>query len=518
MRAILGAGLGMLVVAACSGDRTFDPEAGAALRGGAAADEPRAVLIAEAILARGGSAADAATALYFALTVTYPVAAGLAGGGACTVYDAPSRTSESLSFLPGRAAAGGSVAIPGALRGFALLHARFGRLRWSEVVLPAEELARFGHPVSRALVRRIEDTGIAGRADAALGRLVAPLGAPMAEGTEVEQSALAVTLGRIRTRGGGGLYFGDLANDFLRGVAAAGGRVTQDDLRDFRPAWQSSAEVRVDDEIAAYVVPGAPSGGRLGATIWAALAEQSRYEDAGTAERPHLLAETSSRALASFARGEPLSPDVAGLLNGYDPDHHIPVPIPVDLGPWERPGDDGTTSFVVIDGETSAVACGLTMNGSFGTGQLVPELGVVLASPAQEGPSGWPSSGADLLAPLIIVDAGERGFVFAGAGSGGPAAPIALSAVAIDVLTGEATLRAAVSRPRLLQNARPDVLLAETTVGQSTRQNLRERGHELRPVARVGRLNVALCRSGAVVPCQFASESRGFGTATGPPF
>ena len=309
-----------------------------------------------------------------------------------------------------------------------------------------------------------------------------------------------------------------MANDFLRGVAAAGGRVTRDDLRDFRPAWQSSAEVRVDDDLAAYVAPGAPSGGRLGATIWAALADQSRYEDASAAERPHLLAETSSRALASFARGEPLSPDAAVLLNGYDPGRHIPVPIPVDLGAWERPGDDGTTSFVVIDGETSAVACGLTMNGGFGTGQLVPELGVVLAPPAQEGPSGWPTSGADLLAPLIIVVAGERGFVFAGAASGGPAAPIALSALAIDVLTGEATLRDAVSRPRLLQNAQPDVLLVETTVGQSTLQNLRERGHTLRSAASAGRLNVALCRSGGPVPCQFASESRGFGTATGPIF
>lgn len=508
----------MLILAACSGDRTFDPGEGAALTGGAAADEPRAVLIAEAILARGGSAADAATALYLALTVTYPVAAGLAGGGACTVYDAPSRTSESLSFLPGTAAAGGTVAIPGALRGFASLHARFGRLRWSEVVLPAEELARFGHPVSRALVRRIEDTRITGRADAALAKLVAPLGAPIAEGTEIEQRALAATLGRIRTRSGGDLYFGGLASDFLDAVAVAGGSITRDDLRDFRPAWQASAEVRVDDDLVAYVNPDAPGGARLGADIWAALAAKSRYEDAGAAERPHLVAEASARALAFHARGEPPSRDVAALLNGYDPDRHIPVPLAVDLGAWELPRDDGTTSFVVIDGETSAVACGLTMNGAFGTGQLVPELGVVLAPPAEKGPAGWSSSGAGLLAPLIIVEAGERGFVFAGAASGGPAGPIALSALAINVLTGGALLRDAVSQPRLLQNVRPDVLLVETTVGQSTLQNLRERGHTVRPAARAGRLNVALCRAGAPVPCQFAAESRGFGTATGPTF
>ena len=514
----------MLVLAACAGgSRGFDPEAGTAFTGGAAADEPRATLIAEAILDRGGSAADAATALYFALTVTYPVAAGLAGGGACTVYDATSRTSESLSFLPGRAAAGGSVAIPGAVRGFALLHARFGRLRWPEVVLPAEALARFGYPVSRALVRRIEGSRIAGRADAALGDLVAPLGAPIAESTEVEQSALAATLSRIRTRGGGDLYFGGLANDFFRGVAVAGGRVTADDLRAFRPAWQSSAEMRVGRDLVAYAGPAAPGGGRLGAAIWAALAAQSRYEDAGEPERLHLLAEASARALASQARGEaPFAPNGApngaGLLNGYEPDRHISVDLPVDLSAWERPGDDGTTSFVVVDGQGSAVACGLTMNGAFGTGQMIPELGVVLAPPAADGPAGWPSAGGDFLAPLIIVEEGPGGFVFVGAASGGPAAPIALSTAAIAVLTSEVTLRDAVSRPRLFQFARPDAVFAETTLDESARQSLRDRGHAVRLVSPAGRVNAALCRSGATIPCQFASESRGFGTASGAPF
>lgn len=503
----------MLVLAACGGGSTFDPEAGAVSTGGAAGDEPRAVLIAEAILARGGSAADAATALYFALTVTYPVAAGLAGGGSCTAYDGASRTSESLSFLPGIPVAGGSVAIPGALRGFASLHARFGRLRWSEVVLPAEELARFGHPVSRALVRRIEDSRITGRADAALGEIVAPLGAPIAEGSEVVQTALAATLARIRSGGGGELYFGGLANDFVRGAAAAGGRVTPEDLRNFRPAWEPSAELRADDDLVAYASSVSPGGGRLGAAVWAALTAQSRYEEADVAERPHLLAEALAGALAAQARGEAQAPD---LLNGYASDRHAGVDAPTDLSAWASPGDDGTTSFVVVDGQGSAVACGLTMNGGFGAAQMIPELGVVLAPPGAEGPADWPASGGDFLAPLIIVSGREDGFVFVGAASGGPAAPMALSAAAISILSGEETPRDAVSRPRLFQFGRPDAVFAEDRNTETTLQGLRERGHAVRPVARAGRVNLALCRFGG--NCQFASESRGYGMATGPRF
>src|ERR1700760_184493 len=62
-------------------------------------DEPYAVKAGAAILADGGDAVDAATAMYFAMSVTYPVAAGLGGGGICVVHGAMGGKNEEFDFL-----------------------------------------------------------------------------------------------------------------------------------------------------------------------------------------------------------------------------------------------------------------------------------------------------------------------------------------------------------------------------------------------------------------------------------
>jgi gamma-glutamyltranspeptidase/glutathione hydrolase len=81
----------------------------------AVGDEPVAVKTGTAILAEGGSAADAVTAMFFAMTATYPVAAGLGGGGICLVAD-PVKGIREFDFLPHAAKAGGAYSVPGAVR------------------------------------------------------------------------------------------------------------------------------------------------------------------------------------------------------------------------------------------------------------------------------------------------------------------------------------------------------------------------------------------------------------------
>src|SRR5262244_350593 len=148
-----------LAVAGCQSKRAATDIIGSVkgFAGAVVADEPRAALAARDVLTAGGSAADAAVAIYFTLAVTLPSSAGLGGGGVCLVHEPGSERPLALDFLP-RAAADGSIGLPGNVRGMAVLQAKYGRLKWGQLLEQAEDLAR-GSAVSRALAHDLAAVG-----------------------------------------------------------------------------------------------------------------------------------------------------------------------------------------------------------------------------------------------------------------------------------------------------------------------------------------------------------------------
>ena len=497
--------------------------------GGVVADEPQAALIGRDILSAGGSAVDAVVAMYFAAAVTMPSSASLGGGGVCVAFDPKRGETRALEFLarpPRRVVPGADrpVAVPGNVRGFFALHARYGRLTWSQVLGPAESLARFGVRVSRAFARELAPVEDALMVEPETRRVFAAEdGTRMVrEGDFLQQPELAAVLSLIRIELPGKFYTGPLASKIVASAEEAGGSLDIEDLRDYKPVWRKTIVLPLGDEVIHFAPPPA-TGGVVAAEMWAMLANDDRYEDTAVEERPHLIAEAALRAYADRARWEDdrgatavdaqtlvAAPHIEALVADYRADTHV-SPSELGLSVVGGPENPSAATFIAADRQGSAAACAVTLNSLFGTGRVAGGTGIVLASlPGQGG------RGAKSLGPMLIVNENVNNFYFAAAASGGIVAPIAMVDVAARVLLGQQPLAEAVAAKRVFGSGDPDVVFVERDLSPSVSEMLRRKGHRLAETPSLGRVNVIYCPGG--IPdqkdfCEVGTDPRGFGLA-----
>lgn len=495
--------------------------------GGVVADEPRAALVGRDVLSAGGNAVDAAVATYFALAVTLPSTAAIGGGGACLAFDRASGAIRALSFLPGAPAAiplgaARPSAVPGAVRGFYALHSRYGRFRWAQLIAPAETLARFGTPVSRALAADLAQVGPALLNDPESARVFAKAsGGLVVEGDMLRQVELAATLGRLRTLGPGEFYSGRLAVQIADGAIAAGGSLNIQDLRAYTPEWSDALAVKLGNRAVYFAPP--PAGGVLAAQMWSILADVRPLNAAPAEERPHLIAEASmrvftdrsrwmgARGISSVAAANLIAPDrLRALFASYAANRHAPASA-LQPAPVERLESPAVTGFIAVDREGSAVACNLTLNNLFGTGRIARGTGILLAmEPAAE--SFRPTS----LSPLLVVNPIVRELYMAAAASGGLPGLGALVQVAAGVLIEDMPLNVALTRPRIYHSGLPDITYHEPGLGDDSVAALVGRGHRLAATTVLGRVNALVCRAGLPPKpdsCTTSTDPRGFGIA-----
>jgi gamma-glutamyltranspeptidase/glutathione hydrolase len=357
----------------------------------AVGDEPFAVKTGTAILNQGGSAADAATAMFFAMAATYPVAAGLGGGGICLVAD-PAKGVREFDFLPRAARAGGAYAVPGAVRGFYDLQTSFGILPWQRAVSGGEAYAAAGFPISHALSARLANAQNAIRLDASLAaEFLSENGNPKPEGTVVSNDALSQSLAAIRLYGADGFYTGAVADQVIRYSASQGGAISAADLSDYRTTI-TAPRVMTQGGLAVAIPNGATGAGAFVASLFTNAARERDPEGAVVAG--------VRQSLASFG--------IAAL-----------------------PPDLGGTGFAVVDKNGQAVTCAVTMNGAFGAAHSAGNSGILLAN-APSAPAGI--AGA-FLTPLIARDGNGR-VALTGAGAGGPNGTAAIAYALLKLASG----------------------------------------------------------------------------------
>lgn len=344
------------------------------------ADESRAAEIGRDTLESGGNATDAAAAMYFALAVTLPSAAGLGASGACIVHDSKTRAAEAFVFPP--IAAPGTIhgqpfTVPSGVRAITLMHIRHGQMRWEQTVAPAERLARFGVPVSRALSRDLQaGAGLLG-ADHEMRRVFGKgTGGTVTEGDVWAQVDLAGTLGSIRQRGGGEFFQGGLARLMSDQVSQMGGSLPLEALRN-----------------------AVPQAGPPAAVEYGTFGRRSVY-----------VAPPPAAGAAALAGWKGQAPGGAA---------------PADSG--------GFSGLVAVDNKGGAAACTLSMGQLFGARMIVPGTGVLLGAPT-------PDAGS--VSPVVIANPSNGEFYFAGAGGGAATAAQATGWVARATVENEQNIAA----------------------------------------------------------------------------
>ena len=207
------------------------------------------------MLARGGSAIDAAIAANAVLGVVEPMNADIGGDLFAIYWEAKTDTltginasgwapkdltiehlkRKGLTEMPQSGI--DSVTVPGCIDGWAKLHKRFGRLPWADLFRPAIYFAENGFPVTEVIHEYWrQDMEVLG-ADKNGARVYLPNGAALAVGQMFSNPQLAAAYRLIANEGAAAFYHGRIADAILKTSEKAGGTMRADDLAELSAEW-----------------------------------------------------------------------------------------------------------------------------------------------------------------------------------------------------------------------------------------------------------------------------------------
>lgn len=338
-----------------------------------------------AILDAGGSAADAAAAMGFALSVVEPWNSGIGGIGFALVHPAGESEAQVLDFGPvaprglnpsafrltGRTAADLfgwpevegdanvhgplSFVIPSSVAGYIELHRRWGRLPIRDVLAPAVALARRGLSRDWFTTLKIAHSASILRKYAESARIYLPDGLPPVAPYQgvpgfFRQGRLADTLERLQHAGPEDFYRGDVARSIAADVAAMGGVLSEADLAGCAPRVRPA--MRVDWRGHKLQL----AGGLTAAPTFARVVEQmAAVTPSGTAP------DTAWYAALSRAMRTAYAERLAGLG---------------DAEP--KAAESCTTHLTVMDRDGAVVSMTTTLLSSMGSRVVLPGSGVLL--------------------------------------------------------------------------------------------------------------------------------------------
>ena len=501
---------------------------------------PQSSEIGVKILQNGGNAVDAAVATEFALSVCYPEAGNIGGGGFMLIRTSDGKTdvidyrekapmaasrdmyldkkgivTEGLSTETHLASG-----VPGTVAGMIYAHSKYGKLPFREVIQPAIDIADNGFTITSNQARDLNSN----RKQFIERNSARP---PFVKdsiwktGDTLVQKALAETLRRIRDYGIEGFYSGKTARLIVKEMRRGNGIMSEQDLSDYRSVSREPLTAEYKDYKVITVPP--PSGGGIIIIQLLEMTEPYPLQKWGfhSSQTIHLMAETERRAFADRSEysGDPGFMKVSAsqliskkyLLNRMSTwnENRASVSDEIHPGSPEAYSSEETTHYSVVDANGNAVSATTTLNGSFGSSIVVDSAGFLLNNqmddfsikpgfPNMYGLVGGETNsvypGKRMLSSMTPSIIEKKGKLFLVVGSpGGSTIPTTVYQIIVNVIDFGMNIQEAVDAGRFHHQWLPDWISYEkNAIDSLTYKNLRHMGHLLKERITIGSVNAVM--------------------------
>ncbi len=463
----------------------------------------QATLAGQQILTQGGNAMDAAIAVATTLNVAEPWGSGLGGKLVMLYYDASRKQVYCVEALDqassimdtkhtGNRTAAQSIGVPGQLIGWAKAHERWGSKPWATLLEPAIQTAQNGYTLDRfdrvALEHACEKLIKGGAGQTYFANQ------PITDNqTTLTNTQLAKTFRIIQQQGYRALYGGELGQKMVDHVTAAGGWMTMDDLRRYRPRIYAAPKTRYRSAWV-YSSDGPATGGPTVLLSLACLNQQQPASDPQGVQRMDQMArvlmqvygvvrsQLADHPAAGATLRRALTPMAITQLNRQAMQMNLQTSARHTL-----PGIDAeelshsTTHFIVSDAQGNVVSATQSLGKHYGCGIMIPDTGILMntslnnfsndsSSPNSAKPGRRPRS---TISPTIVLHAGKP--ILALGSPGGQRIPVSVLQVITDVIDYDMPLEQAIEMPRFhvrnstrrqlieLEHSMPTKLLTELT-------------------------------------------------------
>lgn len=458
------------------------------------------------MLAKGGSAVDAAIAANAMLGLVEPMMDGMGGDLFVLYWDAktgkltglngsgPAPKGLSVEFLAKQgiktmpASGIHSVTVPGAVDGWAKLHQRYGKLPWKELFQPAILYGERGFPVTEAIQEAWGSARSPKMVEASKG-LFLPGGKIPGVGEVFHNPDLARAYRVLAEKGPEAFYKGEIAAAILKTSQRLGGTLTAEDLGSFSSEW---VQPIYSDYRGWRVYELPPNGQGMAALEMLNLMETAPAgaEGPASAAEMHKRIESMKLAYSDLRRydADPRFSDVpvaqilskeyakkrAALMDGGKANCAVTAGQPVS---------SDTTYLTVVDKEGNIASWIQSISAAFGSGITVDGMGFILHNRG----AGFTleEKHPNVLRPgkrpfhTIIPAFMERGDLHVGFGiMGGPNQPLAHAQFVSNMVDYGMNVQAALEAPRFTKAAANGCdVRVESRVPGPTLQRLSEMGH-----------------------------------------